>query len=257
VYAPLRKIAASLEHYSSPAQFARDILHQVSFTVTLLVLVLVFVKVCMYRALSNVSTHALLLPLQLQCVYSSACLLAVLQLHASKITPLAQCYIACVHCVLLTAGGDTQQQCCAMQPAVGQPLCSRTLSVIVLTHALTNYVLVTALLYANIHLLQQMQLLVCLPGQNIRALTSTMPVVQLLRHENMQLHAVRLVELSDRFSADMAAANSQRTLMVSHIYILRLIIGIIVLLLLPVVLVLQQERPRHAAGRMYDTVNVL
>jgi hypothetical protein len=71
--------------------------------------------------------------------------------------------------------------------------------------------------YTNYHY-KQMQMLVCLPGQNIRALTSTMPVVQLLRHEDMQLHAVRLVELSDRFSADMAAANSQRTLMVSHLW---------------------------------------
>jgi hypothetical protein len=33
LYAPLTKIAASLQHYSSHTQFASDILHQVSLTV--------------------------------------------------------------------------------------------------------------------------------------------------------------------------------------------------------------------------------
>jgi hypothetical protein len=61
-------------------------------------------------------------------------------------------------------------------------------------------------------MLEEIKLLVCLPGHGVRALTSSMAAVQLLRREGADLHAVRVLELSDRFSSDMAATNVDRTL---------------------------------------------
>jgi Kef-type K+ transport system membrane component KefB len=61
-------------------------------------------------------------------------------------------------------------------------------------------------------MLKEIKLLVCLPGHGVRALASSMAAVQLLRREGADLHAVRVLELSDRFSSDMAATNVNRTL---------------------------------------------
>jgi len=61
-------------------------------------------------------------------------------------------------------------------------------------------------------MLQQIKLMVCLPGHGVKALSSSMAAVQLFRREGSSLHAVRVLELSDRFSADLAATHVQRTL---------------------------------------------
>ncbi|KAG5185669.1 Sodium/hydrogen exchanger family-domain-containing protein [Tribonema minus] len=61
-------------------------------------------------------------------------------------------------------------------------------------------------------ILKEVRLLVCLPGRDVRALASSMTAVHLLRRPGAGLHAVRVVELGETFSADMAAVNAHRML---------------------------------------------